>query len=173
VPTVTLRKPRGMSYQDWTEVQIRSAQQAGVFEGLAGAGKPIPDIDRRRNDMEWIVNYLSRENVDVRVVLPPALALAKEVEDLPDRLAPETSEAVVREVIAELNARIHRAHRIPHDGPPMRVWEVDVERAIARWVERRSAMPAGSAAELDPVQAPADARSRMRRLLARLNQPTA
>jgi hypothetical protein len=173
VPTVTLRKPRGMSYQDWTEVQIRSAQQAGVFEGLAGAGKPIADIDRRRDDMEWIVNYLSRENVDVRVVLPPALALAKEVEDLPERLAGETSESVAREIIAELNARIHRAHRIPHDGPPMRVWEVDVERAIGRWRERRTDMPAVSVVAADPVQAPVVTQSRMRRVLAWLNRPTA
>lgn len=54
------------------------------FDDLAGKDKPIAGIDRPQHELDWVANYLRREDVEVAAVLPPPLALAKEVEDLPD-----------------------------------------------------------------------------------------
>lgn len=127
------RKPPAMSYPDWVELQIREAQQRGAFENLPGAGKPIADIDSKRGESDWIASYLRKENVDPSVLLPPALILAKEVEDLPARLSTERTEDKVREVVEELNARIRAARLAPQDGPPVRTRPVDAEAAIMQW----------------------------------------
>lgn len=135
---MTGRKPPMMSFPDWVERQVRSAQAAGAFDNLPGKGKPIPDVDRTQDESAWVASYLRRENVDIAAVLPPALALAKEVEDLSERLAKERSEAHVRGVIADLNERIDRAHQQPQLVPPMRVRLVNVEQAVTEWVAYRA-----------------------------------
>jgi hypothetical protein len=122
-----------MSFPDWVEQQIRAAEDDGAFDHLPGKGKPIPRIGAPRDDMAWIANKLRAENVDIGDVLPPALALAREVELLPDRLQRITSEARVREIVTDLNDRIRRAHLAPQVGPPMRVGRVDVDEAVAQW----------------------------------------
>jgi hypothetical protein len=130
---VTERKPPSMSVPDWIEHQIRTAQANGAFENLPGAGKPIPNLGGPQPELAWVANYLRREDVDVAALLPPALALAKEVEVLPDRLLKERSEVVVRGLIDDLNARIARAHQQPQVGPPVRVRVVPVEEVVAQW----------------------------------------
>ncbi|MCT2585284.1 DnaJ family domain-containing protein [Actinophytocola gossypii] len=128
---MTERKPRGMPAEDWVERQIRMAQERGEFDDLPGAGKPIPK--RRGGTMEWVARKLREENADTAALLPPSLALPKEVAELPERLAKERSEHRVREIVADLNERIAAAHRAPQVGPPLRVGEVDVEDAVATW----------------------------------------
>jgi hypothetical protein len=127
-----------MSFPDWVEKQIRTAEQDGAFDNLPGKGKPIPRLGAPRDDMTWIANKLRAENVDIGDVLPPALALAREVERLPQRLKRISSEARVREVVTDLNERIRRAHLAPQVGPPLRVGRVDVDDAVAQW---RAARP--------------------------------
>jgi hypothetical protein len=137
---MTTRKPARMTFPDWVEAQIRAAEDAGAFENLPGKGKPIPGLGRPRDDMAWIANKLRSENVDIAEVLPPSLALAREVERLPDRVARLHSESQVRELVDDLNARIRRAHLAPQVGPPMRVGRVDVEQVVADWRTARAAM---------------------------------
>jgi hypothetical protein len=149
---MTQRKPPNMQFPDWIEAQIRTAEQAGAFENLPGKGKPIPGIDRPQGEMDWIVGKLRSENVDIVAVLPPALALAKEVEDLPARLAKERSEARVRALVTDLNDRIRRAQLGPQTGPPLRVRQLDVDEAIARW--REELPPPAPAAPAVPTPAP-------------------
>lgn len=139
---MTKRKPPNMTWPGWVEHQVRTAEAAGAFDNLPGKGKPIPDLDRPQDDLAWVANYLRRENVDVAALLPPALALAKEVEVLPERLLKERSEHAVRELIEDLNDRIVRAHRLPQSGPPMRVGRVDVETVVGRWRADRAALAA-------------------------------
>jgi hypothetical protein len=136
---MTERKPSNVTFESWIESQIRRAQEAGAFDNLPGAGKPLPDIDRRRGELDWVVSYLRRENLDVLPVLPPALALAKELEDLLDKVAKERSERQVRAIVEDLNKRIRNAHRLPQSGPPLRAMPVDVERVVADWRNRRAA----------------------------------
>jgi hypothetical protein len=129
-----------MTFPDWVEAQIRAAEDAGAFENLPGKGKPIPGLGRPRDDMAWIANKLRSENVDIADVLPPSLALAREVERLPERVTRLRSESQVRELVDDLNARIRRAHLAPQVGPPMRVGRVDVEEVVADWRTVRAAM---------------------------------
>jgi hypothetical protein len=133
---MTDRKPPDASFTDWVEYRIREGQKAGKFDNLAGAGKPLPDIDRPRNEYDWVRQLAQRENLDMLALLPPALALAKELEDLPERLARERSEPRVVAIVEDLNGRIREAHRRPQDGPPLRAMPVDVERVVGAWRER-------------------------------------
>src|SRR4051794_6884597 len=143
---MTDRKPPNVSFPDFVEAQIREAEQRGAFKNLPGAGKPIPGLDRPTGDMDWIVGKLRRENVDIAAVLPPALALAKEVEALPERVRREHSEARVRSVVEDLNQRIRQAQLRPQVGPPMRVRPVDADQVVTEWLAARAAASATSAA---------------------------
>ncbi|MCW2524988.1 MAG: hypothetical protein JWO63_3323 [Frankiales bacterium] len=135
---MTERKPPKVSWASWIEQQIRGAQNRGSFDDLPGAGKPIPGLKEPHDDMAWIAAKLRRENLSIAAILPPSLALAKEVEDLPERLAQEKSEAGVRRVVEDLNDRILKAHRRPQEGPPLRVMAQDVDRRIAEWRAARA-----------------------------------
>jgi hypothetical protein len=134
---MTDRKPPNVSVPDWVEYQIREAQRRGDFDNLPGKGKPLAGLNEPHDDMSWVAAKLRRENVPISVILPAALALAKEAEDLPLRLAREKSETSVRALIEELNKRILQAHRRPQDGPPMRVRTQDVESLVAAWQRQR------------------------------------
>lgn len=136
---MTTRKPPRLSFPDWVEQQVRTAEEQGAFDNLPGKGKPIPGIDRPQHELEWIVGKLRSENVDVRAALPPALALAKEVEDLPATTATLHSAAAVRAHVEDLNKRIRLAHLAPQVGPPMRVRSVDVDQVVADWTAARAA----------------------------------
>jgi hypothetical protein len=135
---VTERKPPKVSWAGWIEHQIRSAQRRGSFDDLPGAGKPIQGLNEPHDDMAWIAAKLRRENVSIAALLPPSLALAKEVEDLEARLLTEKSEAAVRRIVEDLNERIRLAHRRPQEGPPLRVMAQDVDKRVAAWRQGRS-----------------------------------
>jgi hypothetical protein len=137
---MTTRKPPKISFPGWVERQIRTAEARGAFENLPGAGKPIPDLGTAKPEMAWVAEYLRRENVDVTDLLPEALALAKEVEVLPERLRRERSEVRARKLVEDLNGRISRAHARPQVGPPVRVKTVNVEDAVQRWREERAVL---------------------------------
>jgi hypothetical protein len=124
-------------YESRIDRQIREATERGDFDDLPGAGKPLPDSGRPADDEWWIRGLAARE--DLRAALPPALALRREVEDLPAVLAKIRYERGVREHLDDLNARILRARRGPVDGPPVTVNTVDVEALVTRWRERGAA----------------------------------
>lgn len=135
---MTRRRPPGMSYRSWVDEQIREAEARGAFDNLEGKGRPLPGLDGPRHELDWVAGLLRRENVDVAVLLPPSLALRKEVQDLRTTLAALPSEAKVREHLADLNRRIREAHRRPQEGPPLTVMSQDVEAAVARWHDDRA-----------------------------------
>jgi hypothetical protein len=123
---------------DWYEAridrQIREAAERGDFDDLPGTGKPLPDRGAALDDEWWIRGLAARE--DLSAALPPALALRREIEDLPDRIARIRYERGVREHLEDLNARILLARRGPVEGPPVTVNVVDVEVLVTRWRER-------------------------------------
>ncbi len=165
---MTTGKPPGVSFPGWIERQIRGAEAEGAFANLPGAGKPIADIDRPRGDLDWIAGYLRREEVDAAGLLPPALALAKEVEKLPLRLLRERSQYQVRAVVEDLNERIRRAQLAPQDGPPFRVRTVKADAAIEQWrAARAAAAPTRAAAPTPAAAASGQDRSRWFRRAAR------
>jgi hypothetical protein len=151
---MAIRKPDGTWIPGHIERQIQAAQANGAFDNLPGKGKPIADLDRPQPELAWVANYLKRENVDAASLLPPALALAKEVETLPERLGPIRSESEARRVVDDLNARINKAHARPADGPPVRVKLVDAEAAISEWRQRRAESVTPSAPPPSPSSGP-------------------
>jgi hypothetical protein len=132
---MTDRKPPGMSAEAWVKRQIRLAQERGQLDDLPGAGKPLP---KRGGDvMDWVAQKLRDENHDVTALLPPSLALPKEVEALPARLMTVRTEREVRELVADLNERIMQVHRNPQVGPPLRLGPLDEDEVVADWVRSR------------------------------------
>lgn len=150
---MTRRKPPTTSFPDWVDAQIRAAEAEGAFADLPGAGQPIPSLDRPHDDLAWVAGYLRRENVDVAEILPPALALAKEVETLDDRLRRARSELQARQLVEDLNQRIDDAYARPQVGPPLRVKRVNVEAALERWrAARPVALPPAPPAVAQPTR---------------------
>ena len=80
---MTERKPPGMSFETWVDSQISRSIARGDFEGLAGAGKPLPRSALDETGYEWVVAKARKENLDLLGMLPPGIALRKEREDLP------------------------------------------------------------------------------------------
>ena len=120
-----------MSPEDWVERQIRTAQERGEMDNLPGAGKPLPK--RQGGALEWVVQKLREENHDTSALLPPSLALPKEVDALPARLAKIRKEHEVRDLVADLNKRIMDVHRRPQVGPPLRLGPLDAEEIVRDW----------------------------------------
>jgi hypothetical protein len=120
-----------MPVEAWVDRQIRLAQERGEMDDLPGAGKPLPK--RQGGALEWVVRKLRDENHDTGALLPPSLAIPREVAALPDRLAKVTAEAEVREIVADLNRRILAVHRAPQVGPPLRMGPLDVDEVVREW----------------------------------------
>jgi hypothetical protein len=131
--SMTDRKPKGMPVEHWVERQIRMAQERGEMDNLPGAGKPLPK--RSGGALEWVAQKLREENHDTSALLPPSLALPKEVDDLPRRLAKVRTESEVRDIVADLNKRIVDVHRQPQVGPPLRLGPLEVEDVVRQWRE--------------------------------------
>ncbi len=127
---MTDRKPPGVSWETWIDRQIREGMERGAFDGLPGHGKPIGDIDRPHDELWWVRDKLRREGVSY---LPPTLALRKDVEDARAAIATATSEAVVRDILEQINERIRTTNRQATSGPPSNLMPLDVERAVEEW----------------------------------------
>ncbi|HLT61550.1 MAG TPA: DUF1992 domain-containing protein [Microlunatus sp.] len=121
--------------ESWIDAQIRKAEERGDFDDLPGSGKPIPGLGRRQDPNWWLKDYLKREKLEPP--LPEPLALRKEIERLPETLATERSEQVVRQIVELLNSRIKDALRRQTEGLLIRIRAVDVEQTVADWRSRR------------------------------------
>ena len=135
---MTERKPPGVSFETWVERQIREAAERGAFDNLPGAGKPIPDLDKPRDELWWVKQKLRREDL---AYLPPTIALRKEAEAALAAAARAGSEAEVRAILAAINARIADGNRKAASGPPLNLAPFDPERVVARW--RAARQPEG------------------------------
>lgn len=147
---MTERKPLGMSFETWVDSQISRAQDRGEFDDLDGAGKPLPRRTADESAYAWVLDKARRENIDVLGMLPPALALRREREDLPRRVEGLPSEDAVRALVGDFNERVELFWRRPQEGPAVPVGLADVETLVAVW---RMARPVPAA--LPPVVAPA------------------
>jgi len=138
---VTPRKPPGVSFETWVDSQIRSAQEAGAFENLAGAGRPLPRRDREQSSYEWALEWARRENGSPEGMLPPGMALRKERDDLPGVVAGQPSEAAVRALVEDFNARVQEHWRRPQDGPDVVPGMADLDGLLAHWHATRPPAP--------------------------------
>jgi hypothetical protein len=134
------RKPPGVAWEPWIDHQIRQAMERGEFENLPGKGKPLAGIDEPHDDDWWIKQKLKREGVSV---LPPTLAVRKELDDALAEIAAAETEATVRRIAAAINERITRVNRLATSGPPSTVMPLDVERTVREWRASQSATNRG------------------------------
>ncbi|WP_299958709.1 DUF1992 domain-containing protein [uncultured Modestobacter sp.] len=148
---MTERKPEGMTFESWVEHQIVQARERGDLEGLAGAGKPLPRRDREKSSYEWALEWAKREEADVAAMLPTGLALRKEREELPARVARQPTEELARAVVEAHVARVDQYYRRPVDGPWVPVGMPDVEEMVTEWRRTRPVVVPEAAA---PAPAP-------------------
>ena len=161
---MTERKPPGMSFQTWVDSQISASIERGDFQNLSGAGKPLRDLDREQTAYDWALAKAKREGIDTAAMLPPGLALRRERDELPARAALLASEAEVRALAEDYNARVEAFWRRPQESRWAPVPGLaDVEALVTGWRENRPLPPPPP-----PRPAPAPARSRwLDRLLRR------
>jgi len=127
---MTERKPPEASVGSWVEFQIRRAQARGEFDDLRGHGKPIRDLYEPHDELWWVKRKLRDENVSV---VPPALQLRRDVEQLRGSLSSIPSERRVRELVADVNERILTQNRTTTTGPATSLMPLDVERVVEEW----------------------------------------
>ena len=136
-------------YESLVERRIREAQEQGAFDGLPGAGRPLP---RGRDDENWwLRSYLEREGLPTDVLLPTPLRLRREVARLPETVREIETEREVREAVADLARRVAEWMRFP-DGPQVAVPMPRPAEIVARWREDRARDARLS--ERDPAAAP-------------------
>jgi hypothetical protein len=135
---MTERKPSGMSYETWVEHQISRGLARGDFADLDGAGKPLPRRSAADDAYDWVVQKARREGVDTAAMLPPGLALRRERDDLPARVARLATAEEVRAVAEDYNARVQAFWRRPQESR----WSpvpglADVEALVQGWQRSR------------------------------------
>ena len=132
---MTERKPPGMTWETWIDRQIREGMEQGSFDDLPGAGRPLPGLDRPRDEMWWVRDKLRREQLSY---LPPTLAVRKELEDTLAQVGRATTEAEVRTLVEAINVRIRRVNSTATSGPPSTVVALDVDHVVERWRAARA-----------------------------------
>ncbi|MGJ8625080.1 MAG: DUF1992 domain-containing protein [Yoonia sp.] len=93
--------------EDLVDARIRAAQADGVFDDLAGQGKPLPPEDDPENAL---INRLMRENGAV----PEFVSLSRELERLREELAEtgdRTRRADILKEMSMMDAKIDLARR--------------------------------------------------------------
>jgi hypothetical protein len=124
-------------YETAIDKQLREAAERGEFDNLKGLGKPLPDHGREYDDDWWVKDWLQREGATAGVI-PPTLALRREVEDLPEIVDRLRTEAEVRDRVAEVDERLRKARVGLLDGPPLVLPPLDADRIVTGWRERRA-----------------------------------
>ena len=129
---------KGMAhgYESSVDRQLREAQERGEFDNLPGMGKPLPDAGREYDEDWWVKDWLRREG-EASAVLPPTLQLRREAEDLEKLVDRRSTEAGVRELVANLNEQIRKARVGLLNGPPVLLRPFDAEAVVRGWLERR------------------------------------
>ena len=89
------------AFEESADRRIRAGYEAGLFDGLEGAGKPIRDLDRIRPPGWWAARLAGRERSKLR-----AEDLSREVAAAMPGLWREPSEEAVIARVEQLNRRI-------------------------------------------------------------------
>lgn len=130
---MTERKPPGVRWESWVDRQIGEARQRGDLDDLPGAGKPLPDLDKPRDEMWWVRQLLQREQV---AMTPKTIAVRRALDEAKERIARAVSEAEVRDIVAAINPQIREVNRLASSGPPSTMMPLDEEETVERWRAR-------------------------------------
>lgn len=107
------------------EQRIREARQLGYFDNLAGAGKPIRDLDRQRPPGWWATRFVRTERCRLQ-----ADELEAEIRAAMPVIWRADDEAAVTALVHELNEQIAAYNKVtvleprePLDhGSTLRIW---------------------------------------------------
>ena len=127
---MTQKKPVGKTWESFIEQQIREAMEEGAFDNLQGKGQPLPDLGIERDPDWWAKKLIEREKVSV---MPPALALRRDVAQALGRLPQMRDEAEVRRLLEGLNAQIRKLNATIAEGPPTNLAPLDVDALVREW----------------------------------------
>lgn len=116
---------------------IREATERGEFDNLPGAGKPL-DLGSPDDPDWWVKGKLRSEGLDAAGALPEVVSLRKEAAAYPESLRDLCTEASVRAVLEDYNARVRADRLRPRDPrlPSLVAPLVDVEAMVQRWRAR-------------------------------------
>jgi hypothetical protein len=106
-------------HESWIERVIREAQEAGKFDGVAGSGQPIPDIDRPYDPAWWARRWVATEREREQTV-----ELIKAIDAQLPRILAGTVEHKVRTDLESLNTRIERHNARFADGDAVPLLDV-------------------------------------------------
>ena len=134
---MTQRKSPLQTFDTFIDRQIAEARDAGEFDDLPGAGKPL-NLEGPRDDMWWVKEMLKREELSV---LPPSLEIRRDLERSMVQLLKASREEDVRRGVDALNERIRRVNAYATSGPPTNLIPVDPEAVVARWRLRQERLP--------------------------------
>ena len=146
---MTDRKPPGVSWESWIERLIQDARDAGAFDELPGAGRPMSDLERPHDEDWWLKAKLRREDLSW---VPPTISIRADRDATLDAALRAPTEEDVRTLVEELNTRIGAVNRMGAVGPPSTVAKLDVDCIVERWRARRPTIDV-EAADTEP---PAD-----------------
>ena len=131
---MTEQKPPGKSWESWIEEQIREAREAGAFDNLPGAGKPLPNIADGYDPLWWVKQLVRREQISA---LPPSLEVLRKIESELAAIWQLSDEAKVRSRVLALNREIATVNARATEGPPTRLGPLDGDQIVAEWRARR------------------------------------
>jgi hypothetical protein len=132
---VTERKPPGMTWDTWIDRLIRQAQEQGEFDDNPYTGKPIPGLDKPRNDDWWTQQLMVREGIDA---LPKTIQVRKALDRALAGIAAAADEEEVRRIVADINEKILDVNRKAASGPPSNMMPLDLDRVLATWHDGRT-----------------------------------
>jgi hypothetical protein len=117
------------------ETKIEQAIEDGEFDNLPGFGQPLNFDDADSHDENW---WLKRKaKLEGLSLLPPALELQRQVENVLKHIFTLKDEEYVRTSLAKLNAYIENANRRIGWGPPSRTMPLDIEWLVDQWQKRK------------------------------------
>jgi hypothetical protein len=130
---MTRRKPPDLTWESWIDRQVREAEKRGDFDDLPHAGKPLPDLDKPKDEQWWIRGKLRSEGLSYA---PPSLVLKRRSEEELELALNAESEAKARRIIEAINVEIRAANRNGIRGPLIILKPYDVERVLHERRER-------------------------------------
>jgi DnaJ-like protein len=153
----------------WVDLQVKRAMERGEFDNLPGKGKPLGDLGSLDDRDWWLKKLIERERITG--VLPAALQLRKDDNELDALLDREATEKLVREQVEDFNRRIIEARRQLQGGPPVVTPTRDVDAEVERWRERRRERHLRRRTDAEQQQSDGPARARSRRRWFRRTPP--
>lgn len=122
-----------MRFDQLVEERIQAGRKAGLFDGLAGRGKPIADIHKERPAGWWALRLLHNERSNVK-----REDLKMEVSEARRAFMQAGSETELRNRIGDLNIRIDQHNALTRDSRLSPFPRLDPSPIVQAWHRHRT-----------------------------------